>query len=207
VSSATHTKIDYFDKDDKPYGESYGQWTIKWWQWALSTPRSNSALIDSNGRNASIGQPDKDVWFLAGTIPSEEEVEEQHREITVPSGRAILFPIINCEANQLEYPELKSDDDLVAYVRQDENGIVKKNAFVNGSPIPAMRIASDPLVFNLSISDDNALRIKAGTTRASSDGYYVFLKPLPKGNYSIAFQGACEGGKLKNGADYTVNVV
>jgi hypothetical protein len=88
-------KVEYFGTDDRPYGKTYGQWTVKWWQWALSIPKPISPILDETGKNAHIGQPEKDVWFLAGTFASEDSTKEPHRVITVPSGRAILFPIIN----------------------------------------------------------------------------------------------------------------
>jgi hypothetical protein len=200
------SEVEYFDIDDKPYGNTYGQWTVKWWQWALSIPKSNSPLVDETGNNSYVNQPDKDVWFLAGTIATEDNIKEPYREVIVPSGRAILFPIINCEANPIEYPHLKTDEDLVAHVKEDENAIVRKEAFINGKLIPPKRVTSDPLVFPLFVNDDNGLRVKGGTTRASADGYYVFLKPLSKGEYNINFRGACEAGRLNSAVKYRVKI-
>ena len=61
------SSVEYFDHDDEPYGLTYGQWTIKWCEWVMSIPDSLSPLTDDNGNHAAVNQPEKDVWFLAGT--------------------------------------------------------------------------------------------------------------------------------------------
>ena len=42
----------------------------------------------------------------------------------------------------------------------------------------------------------------SGITEAAAEGYWVFLKPLSKGHYSIRFEGSCENGRFS--AEYTV---
>lgn len=192
---------------DNPYGTTYGEWTVKWWQWALSIPKSISPLIDENGKNADVNQPKKDVWFLAGIFATEDSTVEPHRETTIPYDRSILLPVINCEANPIEYPHLKTEEDLIKHVTQDTNTIVRKDVFVNGKRVPSQRVPSDPPIFTLLIHDDNGLGVKGGTTKAAADGYYVFLKPLPNGEHSISFRGACESGRLNSAASYRVKVV
>jgi hypothetical protein len=119
----------------------------------------------------------------------------------------ILFPIINCEANPLEYPELKRESDVINHVLRDEDTIVKKECCVNGQQISIERVQSDPPTFPVTIDKDNALGVKeGGSTIAASDGYWVFLKPLPRGEYFISFAGSCENGRLNSGANYHLNV-
>jgi hypothetical protein len=91
-------------------------------------------VVDKTGTHANVNQPADDVWFLAGKFGSESKDLPQ-RGCTVPFGKAILFPIINCEANQLEYPELKTESDIVNHVLRDEDAIVKKECYVNGTDI------------------------------------------------------------------------
>src|SRR5690348_12513705 len=89
----------FFDTNSCPYGLTYGEWTVKWWEWFLSTPATMNPIIDESGEFADVGQPDKDVWFLAGSLASEDK-NFPKRTCNVPFGRSILFPIINCEANR-----------------------------------------------------------------------------------------------------------
>ena len=147
-----------------------------------------------------------DVWFLAGRFGSEEGWLPK-RECVIPYSRAILFPVLNCEANSLEYPQLKTNEDLIAHVRHDVETIVRKDCFINNERLPALRIQSDPEIFNVNISGDLFDIPHIGETTAAADGYWIFLKALEKGDYHIWFEGSCEQGRLNSGADYRIKVV
>ena len=197
--------VNFFTADSVPYGKTYGAWTVQWWRWALSGPKSTSPVLDELGKYAHLNQP-SEVWFLAGKF-GDEQKDIPYRKVTVPSRTSLLFPIINCEANAFEYPELRTDEDLLDHVKRDENTIVKKECFVDGEKIPVQRVSSDPPIFDLEIAKDNPLGImKTGTTRAAADGYWVFLKPLDTGEHRIEFAGACELGRLNSGASYQIMV-
>jgi hypothetical protein len=197
------SKVEYFTPDSKPYGLTYGQWTVRWWQWAHSTPRALNPVLDDSGINASINQSGT-VWFLAGTF-GENKVPK--RICTVPSGKAILFPVINYEMNELENPSIKTGPDLIKHVIEDIDDIIIKEATVDGNVIPVYRIQSHPPIFTLSINNDNCMDISGGTTRAAADGYWVFLKPLSLGRHHIYFHGSCSAGVRKSSANYQITVV
>src|SRR5436190_6645283 len=59
----------------------------RWWQWVFETSASENPLTDTTGQFAAVNQSGR-VWFLAcnpgGTTA---------RTITVPSGKALFFPI------------------------------------------------------------------------------------------------------------------
>ena len=59
----------------------------KWWRWALETPASENPLTDTTGQFAAVNQSGR-VWFLAGNPGGTTA-----RTITVPSGKALFFPI------------------------------------------------------------------------------------------------------------------
>lgn len=196
----------FFTADSHPYGLTYGQWTVKWWQWFLSTPKAVNPVLDESGKFASVNQPRKDVWFLAGKVGNEDK-NIPNRFCMMPSGRSILFPVINCEVNSLEFPELTTEQDLVEHVKRDENTIITKECAIDGRPIPVQRVKSDPTIFKVKINEDNVYDLKGGgITLASGDGYWVFLKPLSLGNHFISFRGSCEKGKLNSGANYRLKV-
>lgn len=207
LSTTEFTDFQTFTEFDKPYGKTYGEWTVDWWQWAVSMPRSLCPLLDDTGEKAETNQPEKDVWFLAGVFGTEDPTIQPHRNVTIPSNRSILFPVINCEANSIEYPHLKTTEDLVEHVKRDEDNIVRKDVFLNNTRLPIQRISSDPPVFNLTFCDDNGLGIKASNTLAAADGYYVFLKSLQIGKYELYFRGACESGRLNTAATYTITII
>jgi hypothetical protein len=203
----TFGEISSFTADSMPYGETYGSWTVKWWQWFLLTPKS---INPGTGEYAYVNQQSKqskDILFLAGKL-ADEDRNFPNRFCTISTETSILFPVINCAANPLEYPELKTHQDLIERVKRDEDTIIKKECSVNGKRIPAQRVKSDPLIFELRINEDNAFNVKGGgSTYASADGYWVFLKPLPMGKNIISCRGSCEYGKLNSGANYHLQVV
>ena len=114
-----------YEKGSKPYGLTYGTWSVKWWQWALSTPVSISPIADYNGRAWNINQPPSNVWFLAGKFGNTDK-NFPNRVTKLPAGRSIRFPVLNCEANPLEYPELKTYDQLIKRVTDDVNTVIKR---------------------------------------------------------------------------------
>ena len=206
MEKMTEDEISFFPEDSVPFKVTYGQWTVKWWHWALSTPKSISPIVDQSGEYASVNQPTEDVWFLAGKFGNEDR-NLPNRFCKIPAGRSILFPVINCEANPLEYPELRTDEDLIEHIRRDEDTIINRDCFVDSKRIPVYRVQSDPLIFEVRIDEDNAVNVVGGgTTMASADGYWVFLKPLQLGEHIISFHGSCENGRLNSGANYRVKV-
>ena len=66
--------------EDKPYGQTYGDWSAKWWQWALSEPQENNPLFDETGELCSINQGGP-VWFLGGAWGT----PRAERTCTIPS--------------------------------------------------------------------------------------------------------------------------
>jgi hypothetical protein len=72
-----------------PFGQTYGEWGAKWWQWALSIPAASNPVADTTGEFAAVGQSGP-VWFLAGDFGGAVV-----RTITVPAGKGLFFPILN----------------------------------------------------------------------------------------------------------------
>jgi hypothetical protein len=199
------SQISWYPSESYPYGLSYGEWTVKWWQWLLSTPKSCNPLIDQSGENADINQPNEHVWFLAGKLGSEDK-NLPLRNCNIPVGRSILFPVINCEANFIEFPELKTKEALIDHVVNDENTIVEKTCILNDMPIDVQRVKSDPEIFEVSLNNDNIYNVNGGNTIACADGFWVFLRPPPRGEYELSFRGSCENGRLCSGANYKLKI-
>ena len=201
----TETLAECHEVDSKPYGLSYGMWTVEWWRWAMSIPRLQNPLLDPSGMYAGINQPDR-VWFLAGKFGS-EDFDFPRRKCIIPLGRSILIPVINCEANSVEYPQLKTDQDLLCHVSKDLDSIVKRECFVNSHRIIPERVRSDPVIFTLTVNHElDGLDTGCHNIPSAADGYWVFLKPLPHGDYDIEFFGTCENGRLSAGAAYEIRI-
>ena len=201
-------QVGFFIASDSPYGKTYGEWTVEWWCWILGIPKRVNPIVDKSGEYTTMNQQNRDVFFLAGKL-AEEQVDLPERCCKVTAHKSILVPVINSESNPLENPELKNDDDIEKHVKSDQNTIRKESVqcYVDGKVIPTQRISSDPSTFDVCMVDDNVFNVRSGgMTRASADGYWTFLKPLPKGEHIISFQGSCEMGRLHSGAIYKIVV-
>ena len=170
-----------FPPDSKPYQRSYAEWTAEWWKWFLSIPIGDNPINDPSGERCALGQQGT-VWFLIGSGGGKAE-----RECTIPAGRAILMPAINVECSYAEDPSLRTEDDLRACATGDQDLVTETAATLNGSVLQVHRVQSPP--FNLTVPTDPVYPFPEGPTRAVSEGFWVFIKPLPPGQYVLHVQG------------------
>jgi len=106
----------------------------------------------------------------------------------------------------LEYPEL-DEIGLINNVVAHMELIIQKECFLDGNKIPVQRVRSDPEIFDIDINSENIFDIpNGGKTMASADGYWVFLKPLKKGEHLIEFYGSCSSGSRFSGSKYLLTV-
>lgn len=204
--------IEYFMPHDKPYGSTFGRWTVKWWQWLLSIPKDDNPAMDNSGVHGFESQGDENVWFLAGTFVTNSKLAR--RKVAIPSGRAILFPTICYECNFLEDPIFRNEHELKAHVTKDIDDIVESQASVDGIDVEAFRVGSEPTLFPVNISNDIPHGVNGidsgnvvgpgGATQSVSDGYWVFLKPMSLGRHEIHFKGSCSAGTRKTEAFYDI---
>ena len=71
------------------FGNTYGEWSARWFQWLLSIPADKNPAFDDTGKNCKEGQTGQ-VWFLAGTFGGKAE-----RTCTIPRGQDLFFPVVN----------------------------------------------------------------------------------------------------------------
>jgi hypothetical protein len=196
--------IDIFEPDSSPYNVGYSKWTVRWWNWCLSQPKFTNPVNDRKrtDKNASNNQIYPSVWFLAGTTDGNAE-----RECVVPIVRAILCPIINFEISTAEEPNLNTDEALLSRTKDEIDKIENLNVIIDGtrlSNLKKFRVQSG--VFDVNLPEDNIWDVKPGKTRAAADGYWIFLKPLPKGMHTLQFNGSCLAGTINIGTNYHLEV-
>lgn len=200
--------LDTYKSNEIVGGLTYGQWTVEWWKWALSMPASINPLEDETGSNAFRNQP-KNVWFLGGTFGKQDcEVRIPTRHCKIPALMPILIPVINCQADKIDIPTLRTDTEILVEAQRQANSIVKKICKINGEIIVPERVASDPSIYEIAIHKDfTKEKTRNEISPASGDGYWVFLKGLPNGHYSIQIEGACEHGTIRSGAHYVISII
>lgn len=180
-------------------GLTYGEWEAKWWQAAFAIPVADGAHPFFSGD--PFGGEDG-VVFLAGLFGAGNV-----REITIPAGTPLFFPIINAECSVFEPPPFHGDDE--AGLRDCANDHIDNTsgvfAVIDGRPVNdlgAYRVES-PLFEWGPLPEDNILGAPGGTTSAAVDaGFYLLLAPLSVGRHEIHFGGTF-GGDLSGEIDTT----
>ena len=184
----TCNNFSVFSPDSNPYGVSYAEWVAKWWQWALSIPVESNPVTDATGENCAITQ-NGPVWFLAGTLGGVAK-----RSCTIPAEKAILMPILN-HGGTLE--ELQSEEELLAYTTKEMDIGINLEIIVDGvrlNDLKRYRVLSP--FFDVLLPERSLFGGRPGPTRGISDGYWLFLEPLPKGKHKIDTFGSCLVAKL-----------
>ena len=176
-----------FQPHSKPYNLTYGEWTARWWQWAYSIPRETNPAYDDTGKYCSENQLGP-VWFFPGTYG-----KPVIRECTVPTGKAILFPVLNSECSFAEFPELKTVEDLRICATAFQDQVTQLHTSIDGRDIPQIELEKyriESPLFYFTLPENNILDLPTNTTTAAvSDGNWVFVKPLSPGNHEISFRG------------------
>lgn len=194
-----------------PNGKAYEKLAADWWKWALSFPVSINPVFDETGAQGYLGNQGN-VFFLAGLF---NDSGTAMRTIEVPAGKPLFFPVLNGlwdnigirppylsgpftpPAQPMTVPEL--------YTALDENirSISELHASVDGCPIPNMfsyRAKSAPFNYKLPATDNLfqlfGINVSGTISPAVTDGYWLFLAPLPVGEHTLNFGGTNGGFTL-----------
>jgi hypothetical protein len=185
ISLAVSLDSNLFPLESKPYGLTYSQWNVKWWQWFITIPQQDSPMNDQTGKNCRINQNDANVWFLTGSAGGFAE-----RTCITPSGRAILFPLATNECSKAEFPSLKTETELhdcaMGGNKVSSMELTLDGVTLQKSDLEKYRVQSS--LFNVTLPENNVYGASAGPTQAVSDGYWIFLKPLSLGSHALRFK-------------------
>jgi hypothetical protein len=208
------------------FGKSYAEWSAQWWKWQLSLPATDHPAFSTDGENCDAGQSGK-VWFLTGAFTTEVPENEFNtiiRELcSVPTGKAIFFPIVNIECSTIE-----GEPFLLILEGADNNVETCTANFVEGpfaviqdlsvtidgrvlENVEAYRSQSPVFSFEFDDSADNVLGVDCSAEDCDnalsvSDGYRILLPPLSRGDHIINFTGSFREpgtGELFFGLDVT----
>jgi hypothetical protein len=190
-----------FSPESCPYGISYPEWTSKWWQWALSIPIQTNPIKDTAGEYSATNQFGP-VWFLAGTVGG-----AVRRHCYLSSQRAILLPVLIHGGTLADAPSFKSEEELLSHARREMDIISNLEVIIDNVRIDSLRIyrVQTP-VFDVVLPKENLFGGTPGATKGTSDGYWLFLKPLERGDHHIHSFGSCQSGRVKIGVDYDLTV-
>jgi len=185
----------------KPFGLTFEEWCIKWWQWLLMIPKPINPTNDHTGQNASIGQTDSNVFFLCQTI--ENVGQFPTRNVTIPKGRSIFMPILNWISDS--YNHGKTQPELSQVAREKIDVIENLEFKLDGTKIQGLeryRVLSE--LFTVELPENNILNLPAGQACFISDGYWLFAGPILK-DIVISTFGSCSNGITKIGITYILS--
>jgi hypothetical protein len=195
-----------------PSPARYPELSAKWWQWQFSFKNDDNPSTATGEVDCLAGQTGN-VYFLSGFFSLIDPLHfSAERSCTIPVGKALFFPILNLECSSLEpdpfFGETKEDRKACVEGLLGTESVIKVGIQMN---------SEDPIDFNQLIdlspnreqyqvispdfqfrvpAEDNILGI-SGTPatgayfhgRSTSDGYWLFLPPLPEGNHTIRIFG------------------
>lgn len=166
-------------------GHSVAQLSTEWWQWAMSTPSEVNPLRDPTGANCGTAQQGA-VWFLAGGFGS----SKIRRSCVVPANKPLFFPVVN----MLYYPAKGNDtytcEQAKASAALNNESAVDLFVELNGvalDNVKKYRVASKKCFDIFERIQPEQRPYEAYPS--ASDGYWVLLKPLQRGRYTLKFGG------------------
>ena len=197
-----------FPLDSSPYGNTYGEWNARWWQWLTAIPAATNPNFDTTGANCAVGQVGP-VWFLAGTFTNASKIT---RSCTIPHGKALLFTPLtqldgagafDCEPS---VPGVPCDlNALRALAAAFVDNPAKLKASLDGSPLTVHRVQSP--VFLITYPKEAFFGLHAGTSTPNlADGYWVLLSPLSTGSHTIHFEAKSSAASGSFAVDITYNL-
>ncbi|MDA0167208.1 hypothetical protein OM076_43510 [Solirubrobacter ginsenosidimutans] len=172
----------------RPYGQTYGQWEVDWWQWVLAQPADRNPVTDTTGAACAAGQPRGPVWFLAGTFGGAPVT----RTCRVPSGRALLFPVANNGYfGFVDDPPEQRTEAFVRSITRQVTEATNLTATIDGVPVANIkaRYYTESPLFRVVLGANNLLGEPAGFVLDPSGdaGYYLIVPALPRGRHTIRF--------------------
>ena len=186
----------------KPFGNSYGEWSALWWQQALAVHSGPGSPFEAGSVDCTaLGTGH--VAFLVGTTGGAVS-----RSCSLPTGTALLLPLINTECSTIEGCGT-TEAELLASASATADDFTDLMATVDGRPLSdlASYRFQSPL-FTWTAPSDNVFGVPATAdpTAAVADGYWIMLPPLAPGVHTISFGGAAPSFSFTTAATYTITV-
>jgi len=196
-----------FSNGEKPFSKSYDDWASEYWnKWlaksaAQATPRPVGCLVANNDYKS-----ESMVMLMHPADVNFPPVQT----CQISSNQGIIIPLWIGWADH-DTPASCQVSNLAECAKRQNLGNIASNVKVDGTPLATLDVRlsvipgsgsldykinsltnvtqSTSKVFTLTIPS-NSVEIPnnvAGTWQAASDGWWVFLKPLPAGQHTISY--------------------
>jgi hypothetical protein len=206
------------------YQHRFSDLTAQWWQWVNAIPVSDNPLFDTTGENANQDQSGH-IFFLAGaitfTLDGFPELDvDVDRTISVPRGTAFFFPIVNSAFDNIGVEPPLTPDQLRELAAVSIDNVSELHVSVDGKSVPQSQLlkqrVTSPVYTYFLPEADNVVNffidlfqlgiphMSGDISPAVSDGYWMYVNPLPPGKHTINFGGT--SGDLKLNITYHITV-
>jgi hypothetical protein len=198
--------IDFFFKDESPFGLPYDLWVASWWNWngkiAVDPVTQKFVGLQQNG---CLVNKENSVVMLVDTAAK----GQWNQKCKISHNEGILIPIWTgeCDWNSEGYNN-KPHKELLDCARGFDLGKVSGQVIVDGKRVALLDVVDlnktinamenvpeiNTRLFNLTYNDNNHLvgTNPTGTYPTAAHGWFVFLKPLSTGNHTIYYQNSVE---------------
>jgi len=195
-----------FSKDEKPFGVSYDKWASEYWnKWIAkntnqATPKPGGCLIVNNDNKSES---------MVMLMETADVNSAPTQACQISSNQGIIIPVWIgwCDTGSNKGA---SDQKLTDCARRQNLGNIGSEIKVDGNPVANLDVRQSVIpgsglldykinsltnvtqstskVFTLTIpAATHKANNVAGTWQAVSDGWWVFLKPLPLGEHTIFY--------------------
>ncbi len=185
-------------------GKPIADWTGDWWNWAVTEGFPTSPLTDTTGEFANLNQAGP-IFFMAGNLGDSTPYV---RTFDVPDDKYLLVPITNWV---FWAPEDGADEATIRNLAVTNTDMMDNLFFeLDGTAIadPTLHRETTPdggftLEYGQLLAD---IGLTPMDRLAVSDGYWVMIEPLTRGNHQIRF-GARFPGEFETNLTLNLNVV
>ena len=203
MTQVTSSSILY-DINDKPFGISYADWTVRWWKWWCGYEKTDPPT--------GVKDKDHDVFFLTTKAMLHYDYATLETDNELRSDMAILFPVDKLLAVGFPW----SDDQLLKETSKKRIDMLPNISIkLDGVELTPSRVQTP--VFDLHLKRDlpkpeepeNVDKIYKGRYKKTvGEGYWIFLKPntLSKGKHEIPAFASCKMQVLSLAVSHTLNV-
>lgn len=202
IGSSSVYGVEFYSKDESPFGLPLDVWMSKWWTWWITptideaTPKPEGCLIHEMGSMVA----------LMDTIVS----GKPHQMCEISSSQGIMIPLWTAffEDSLPQYDSYTYAQLSKAAREIGDLGAVTSLVKVDGKPVAKLDVVSsmrggsldykinsmDNVTelyskgFNITIPEDTHFADQnTGTWRSGAHGWFAFLKPLPPGEHTIYY--------------------
>jgi hypothetical protein len=193
-----------FSKDEKPFGKSYDDWASEYWNKLIAknkdqaTPKQGGCYVVNN---------DYKSQSMVMLMPTFDVNFPPIQTCQISSNQGLILPLWIGWCDALSSPAganltkcaiMEDLGNIASDVKVDDVPVAKldvKQSVIPGSGSLEYKInslnnvtRSTSKIFTLTIpADTHEANLVPGTDNAASDGWWVFLKPLPPGTHTIFY--------------------